>query len=133
VGPENQQVCVNQLAGASRKTVLNILSTLSSMLATAKNWGYSSGEIALRKLVLPERNVHVPAHFTRFQVASIFSLANEPWRTFFVVLTLTGLRAGEALGLQRLISTFITSAFTSFGLRGTEKFNPQRARRVQRR
>ena len=42
VGPENQQVFVNQLAGASRKTVLNILSTLSSMLATAKNWGYSS-------------------------------------------------------------------------------------------
>ncbi len=37
VGPENQQVFVNQLAGASRKTVLNILSTLSSMLATAKN------------------------------------------------------------------------------------------------
>src|SRR6266404_2024007 len=53
VGPENQQIFVNQLAGASRKTALNILSTLSSMLATAKNWGYSSGEIALRKLVLP--------------------------------------------------------------------------------
>jgi hypothetical protein len=30
VGPENQQVFVNQLAGASRKTVLNVLSTLSS-------------------------------------------------------------------------------------------------------
>jgi len=100
VGPENQQVFVNQLAGASRKTVLNILSTLSSMLATAKNWGYSSGEIALRKLVLPERNVHVPAHFTRSRVESILSLANEPWRTFFIVLALTGLRAGEALGLQ---------------------------------
>src|SRR5258708_11535032 len=100
VGPENQQVFVNQLAGASRKTVLNVLSTLSSMLATAKNWGYSSGEIALRKLVLPERNVHCPAHFTRRQAESIRSLANEPWRTFFVVLTLTGLRAGEALGLQ---------------------------------
>ena len=70
------------------------------MLATAKNWGYSSVEIALRKLVLPERNVHVPAHFTRSQVESILSLANEPWRTFFIVLALTGLRAGEALGLQ---------------------------------
>jgi integrase len=93
-------VFVNQLAGASRKTVLNILSTLSSMLATAKNWGYSSGEIALRKLVLPERNVHIPAHFTRSEVESILSLANEPWRTFFIVLALTGLRAGEALGLQ---------------------------------
>src|SRR5207248_3344514 len=93
VGPENQQVFVNQLAGASRKTVLNILSTLSSMLATAKNWGYSSVEIALRKLVLPERNVHVPAHFTRSQVESILSLANEPWRTFFIVFTPSSTRS----------------------------------------
>jgi integrase len=100
VGPENQQVFVNQLAGASRKTVLNILSTLSSMLSTAANWGYSSRGVELRKLVLPERNAHVPAHFTRSQVESILALAEEPWRTFFIVLILTGLRAGEALGLQ---------------------------------
>ena len=32
IGPENQQLFVNQLTGASKKTVLNILSTLSSML-----------------------------------------------------------------------------------------------------
>ena len=100
VGPENQQVFVNQLAGASRKTVLNILSTLSSMLSTAANWGYSSTAVELRKLVLPERNAHVPAHFTRSQVESILSLAGEPWRTFFIVLTLTGLRAGEALRID---------------------------------
>ena len=100
VGPENQQVFINQLAGASRKTVLNILSTLSSMLSTAANWGYSSREVEIRKLVLPERNVHVPAHFTHSQIESILSLAGEPWRTFFIVLVLTGLRAGEALGLQ---------------------------------
>lgn len=37
IGPENQQLFVNNLHGASRKTVLNILSTLSSMLTTAKN------------------------------------------------------------------------------------------------
>lgn len=96
VGPENQQVFVNQLAGASRKTVLNILSTLSSMLATAKNWRFSSGEIALRKLVLPERNVHVPAHFTRSQVESILSLANEPWRTFLYRLGAYGIACGRS-------------------------------------
>ena len=80
--------------------MLNILSTLSSMLATAANWAYASREVELRKLVLPDRNAHVPAHFTRSQVESILSLAGEPWRTFFIVLILTGLRAGEALGLQ---------------------------------
>lgn len=100
IGPENQQLFINQLAGASRKTVLNVLSTLSSMLATAKDWGYSSREVERRKLVLPERNTHVPAHFTRSQLESIFALAVNPWRTFFVLLTLSGLRAGEALGLQ---------------------------------
>ncbi len=37
MGPENQQLFVNNLHGASRKTVLNILSTLSSMPTTAEN------------------------------------------------------------------------------------------------
>src|SRR5260370_25013660 len=70
------------------------------MLSTAANWGYSSREVELRKLVLPERNAHVPAHFTRSQIESILSLAGEPGPTFFVVLILTGLPAGEALGLK---------------------------------
>ena len=100
VGPENQQIFVNQLVGASRKTVLNILSTLSSMLTTAKNWGYACREVEVGKLVLPERNAHVAAHFTRTQVESIISLAPEPWRTFLILLAMTGMRAGEALGLQ---------------------------------
>lgn len=100
LGPENQQIFVNSLTGASRKTVLNILSTLSAMLKTAKDWGYATRQIEPGKLVLPERTTHVPAHFTRSQVESIFTLAQEPWRTLFVLLAMTGLRAGEALGLQ---------------------------------
>lgn len=100
IGPENQQIFINQLVGASRKTVLNVLSTLSSMLATAKAWNYSAREVERRKLVLPERSSYVAAHFTRDQLESIFALAGEPWRTFFVLLTMTGMRAGEALGLQ---------------------------------
>jgi hypothetical protein len=58
--------------------VLNILSTLSSMLTTAKNWGYSVREIELEKLVLPERNSFVAPHFTLAQVESILGLAREP-------------------------------------------------------
>jgi len=100
VGPENQQVFINSLQGASRKTVLNILSTLSSMLTTAKNWGYSTQEVDLAKLVLPERSSFVAPHFTRSQVEAILGLAQEPWRTFFILLALTAMRAGEALGLQ---------------------------------
>lgn len=100
IGSENQQLFVNNLHDASRKTVLNILSTLSSMLTTAKNWGYATREIELAKLVLPERNSFVAPHFTRSEVESILNLAPEPWGTFFVLLALTGMRAGEALGLQ---------------------------------
>lgn len=101
LGSENQQIFVNSLAGASRKTVLNVLSTLSAMVNTAKAWGYTCRAIEPGKLVLPERSAHiVPAHFTRTQVESIFRLAQEPWRTLFILLGMTGLRAGEALGLQ---------------------------------
>lgn len=100
IGPENQQIFINSLHGASRKTVLNILSTLSSMLTTANDWGYPAKEIELRKLVLPERDYYVAPHFTRSQVESILNLAEEPWRTLFIVLALTGMRAGEVLGLQ---------------------------------
>lgn len=100
LGSENQQIFVNSLVGASRKTVLNVLATLSSMLKTAKNWGYACRDVEVRKLALPDRTTHVPAHFTRTQIESIFTLAQQPWRTFFILLALTGLRAGEALGLQ---------------------------------
>jgi hypothetical protein len=53
VGPENQQIFVNSLEGASRKTVLNVLSTLSAMLTTAKNWGYSARISNSRGLFCP--------------------------------------------------------------------------------
>src|SRR5439155_777227 len=42
-GVENQQSFVTRVseAGVSRKTMLNVLGTLSSMLNTAKDWGHA--------------------------------------------------------------------------------------------
>lgn len=100
LGPENQQVFVNGIEGASRKTVLNILATLSSMLTTAESWGYATQQVAFKRLVLPERVVIQAPYFSRQQMEAIFRLAGEPWRTLFIVLALTGMRAGEVLGLQ---------------------------------
>jgi integrase len=100
IGPENQQIFINSLDGASRKTVLNILSTLSAMITTANHWGYATRKIETKKLVLPDRNSYIAPNFTRSQIESVISLARAPWRTFFVVLAMTGMRAGEALGLQ---------------------------------
>ena len=85
----------------SRKTVLNVIATISTILATARNWGYSCEQIDMKKLRLPPRGVASEArHFTIEQVQRILALAGEPWRTLFCICTLDGLRAGEALGLQ---------------------------------
>lgn len=102
-GVENQQTFISRIAetGVSRKTVLNVLGTLSSILSTARNWGYNCQEIDLDKLKLPPRGARYEApHFTVEQLQRILSIAEEPWRTLFCILTLDGLRAGEVLGLQ---------------------------------
>ena len=102
-GVENQQTFISRVAekGVSRKTVLNVLGTLSSILSTARNWGYNCQDIDFEKLKLPPRGARYEApHFTVEQLHKILSIAEEPWRTLFCVLSLEGLRAGEVLGLQ---------------------------------
>jgi integrase len=102
-GVENQQTFITRVfqKGVSRKTVLNVLGTLSSILSTARDWGYICEQIDVSKLRLPPRDSLFEApHFTVDQVKKILSLAEEPWHTLFSILALEGLRAGEALGLQ---------------------------------
>jgi integrase len=102
-GVENQQTFINRVSqkDVSRKTVLNVLGTLSSILTTARNWGYTCEKIDMDKLRLPPRGEkHEAAHFTVDQLNKILVIAEEPWRTLYCILTLDGLRAGEALGLQ---------------------------------
>lgn len=102
-GVEAQQAFVTRVfeKGVSRKSVLNVLGTLSSILTTARNWGYNCERIDVRKLRLPPRGErHEAAHFTVEQLQRILALAEEPWHTLFSILTMDGLRAGEVLGLQ---------------------------------
>ena len=106
-GVENQQRFITRMPErstdkvVSRKTILNVIATISTILATARNWGYSCEQIDMKKLRLPPRGVASEArHFTIEQVQRILALAGEPWRTLFCICTLDGLRAGEALGLQ---------------------------------
>jgi len=85
----------------SRKTILNVLGTLSTILTTAHDWGYNCEQIRLTKLRLPPRGTAYEApHFTVEQVQKILAIAQEPWRTMFCIFMMDGLRAGEALGLQ---------------------------------
>jgi integrase len=102
-GVENQQSFVTRVfgKGVSRKSVLNVLGTLSSILSTARDWGYNCEQIDVSRLRLPPRSMrHEAAHFTIDQLQRILSIAEEPWRTLYCLLTMEGLRAGEALGLQ---------------------------------
>src|SRR5713226_3101964 len=103
IGVENQQTFITRVCehGVSRKTILNILATLSSILRTAHDWGYTYQAVGTEKLTLPPRGKrHEAPHFTLEQLQKILLLAREPWRTLFCILTMDGLRAGEALGLQ---------------------------------
>jgi integrase len=102
IGAENQQAFVTHLADkVSYKSVLNVLSTLSSMLTTAKNWGYVCEGVDQHKLVLPGRGIRKDAAcFTADQVRNILRVAEDPWRLMFACAALLGLRAGEILGLR---------------------------------
>jgi integrase len=100
---ENQQTFITRMfeRGVSRKSVLNVLGTLSSILTTARDWGYNCEHIDVRKLRLPPRGERYEApHFTIDQLQHILAIAEEPWHTLFCILTMDGLRAGEVLGLQ---------------------------------
>jgi len=102
IGVENQQTFVTHPADeVSYKSVLNILSTLSSILDTAKNWGYVCEGVDQHKLVLPGRGIKKEAAcFTADQVRNILQIAEDPWRLMFARAALLGLRAGEILGLR---------------------------------
>ena len=102
IGVENQQTFVTHLADeVSYKSVLNILSTLSSILDTAKNWGYVCEGVDQHKLVLPGRGIKKEAAcFTAEQIRNILQIAEDPWRLMFACAAFLGLRAGEILGLK---------------------------------
>jgi integrase len=102
VGREGQQVLVTMLSHkVSRKSVVNIMGTLSSMITTARKWGYVAEPVKLADLALPDGGPRAEARFfTPEQVRQIIRLAKEPFRTMYYILAMTGIRAGELLGLQ---------------------------------
>ena len=102
LGRELQQAFATRLVSkVSRKTVVNILGTLSTMLTTAKEWGYISESVKLGSLALPESPLRSGARFFSGEEAKkILAAATDPYRSMFAVAAMTGLRAGEVLGLM---------------------------------
>ena len=101
--PQIQQNFVTLLSQkVSRKTVLNVLGTISSMVRTAKSWGYCTQPVMASELALPADKIHnEPRFFTGEQARKIITIACDPWRTMFAIAAMTGLRVGEVVGLQK--------------------------------
>lgn len=86
--------------GRSRHYGKNVLSTLRSMLRSARSWGYLVGEFRFADLTLPAESIRkAPPFFTASQTTAIIEAAREPWRTAFAVAAMTGMRPGEVFGL----------------------------------
>lgn len=88
--------------GRSRKTVENVLLTLSSLLRTARAWGYACGDFRFADLTLPREGVRQePRSFTDDEVQRIIAGASEPLSTIVAVTVVLGLRIGETLALRK--------------------------------
>jgi len=99
----NVQAFISALAvaGLSRKTIENILTTLHSLLGTAKKWGYVPAVFERSALSLPREGERKESRFfSAEQVRRIIAASKEPFATMYAVLSVTGLRAGECLGLK---------------------------------
>ena len=103
VGTKVVQAFVTSLAtcGLSRKTVENILLTLSSILSKARAWGYACGSFSLADLTLPRQGVKQEQRsFTASEAGRIIAAAKEPFATLWAILFMLGLRIGEGIALR---------------------------------
>jgi integrase len=99
---KKMQTFVTTLSSGTRKpkTIENILLTLSSILGSARKWGYKVPEVALSDLSLPRRIKAKPRCYSADDMIRIVSSADEPLGTICFVLGSTGMRIGEVLALR---------------------------------
>jgi len=87
--------------GRTRKTAENVLLTISSLLKTAKAWGYACGDFCFADLTLPREGVKKePLCRTDEEMRRIIANTPEPLSTIVAVTAVLGLRIGETLALR---------------------------------
>jgi integrase len=99
---KKMQTFVTTLASGQRtaKTIENVLLTLSSILSSARKWGYKVPTVALSDLSLPRKVKARPRVYSAEEMARIISASDEPLGTICFVLGSTGMRIGEVLALR---------------------------------
>jgi integrase len=103
INTEIVQAFVAYLAtgGRSKKTVENVLLTLSSILRKAKAWDYACGSFSLAEITMPREGVRKEQRcFTDEEVGTILAAAPEPFGTILALTSVLGLRIGEVLALR---------------------------------
>jgi len=102
IGAETVQAFVSALSRrCTRKTVVNIVGTLSTILNTAKQWGYICEGVSLKTLALPsQKEREIARFFSAEQARQIIDGARAPFSTAFAVAAMTGIRPGELFGLK---------------------------------
>ena len=102
LGVEGYQTFVAALSRrVARKTLLNVLGTLSTMVKSARKWGYICQPLQLSELVIPGGVEKIAQRFfSAEEVKRIIAEASEPFATMFAILGMTGIRAGELLGMK---------------------------------
>lgn len=87
--------------GRSRKTVENILLTLSSILRVAKSWDYACGSFIQADITMPREGVKKEQRsFTDDEMQKMIAAAPQPLSTILAVTAVLGLRIGETLALR---------------------------------
>jgi integrase len=84
----------------SRKTIENILLTLSSIFSSARVWGYVIPKVSLSDLSLPQDTPRQSRFFVLRDMQRMVRAADEPLGTICFILSVTGMRIGEVLALR---------------------------------
>jgi integrase len=98
--PVLQQFATELRQKCSRKTVVQVLVTISGIQKYAMRQGIKAVVVSLKDLELGRDSAAKPRpFFTKDQAGQIIAAAKEPYRTMFTLDWCTGLRAGELLAL----------------------------------
>jgi len=99
----NVQAFVSALAakGLSSTSTGNVVQTLAGLLRTAKAWKYIPEVFDRAALSMPRAGEKKEERFfTAEQVRLIVAASEEPYATMWALISITGARAGEILGLK---------------------------------
>jgi integrase len=97
------QLLVNSMKTQAKKTKDNVVGDLLSILAAARGpqWRHQVPTVEEGDLYVGGREPGEPYSFSPEEIRAILAaFANTKWELFFMMLALTGLRAGEILGLR---------------------------------